>query len=99
MPYSTSERGKDAVDFANSDTNTVRIFLKALRKIHRVDEKRLRVFLYCYGNQKVNKLINYWSKLLNMPKSQFTKPYIKQNFDNRKIDRMPYGLVHIRYSD
>ena len=94
-----SKKGKHTVDFANSDEKMVLLFLKALRRIYVVDEKRLRVLLYCYANQDINLLMQYWSKVLKIPKSQFIKPYVRRDFDLRKIGRMPHGLVHIRYSD
>ena len=31
--------------------------------------------------------------------NQFIKPYIREDFKVDKIDKMKYGLVHIRYSD
>ena len=91
--------GKNTVDFANSDKKMVLIFLKMLRQIFRVKEKRLRVLLYCYSNQSVNKLINYWVRELKIPRNQFIKPYVRQDFNARKINKMPYGVVHIRYND
>jgi hypothetical protein len=90
---------KDTVDFANSDKKMVSIFLSMLRHIYRVDEKRLRILLYCYANQDSNKLIKYWSTILQIPTSQFFKPYIRQDFNENKTHKMPHGLVHIRYSD
>lgn len=94
-----SKLGKYVVDFANSDQEMAIIFLSMLRKIYRIDERRLRIFLYCYANQKPDQLVNHWSKLLNVPKIQFTKPYIRQDFDWKKLTRMRFGLVHIRYAD
>lgn len=86
------------VDFANSDPNMVEMFLKYLRGVYRVDENKFRILLYCYSNQKLNDLIDYWSKLTKIPKKQFTKPYVRDNF-NLNGRRMEYGMVHIRYSD
>jgi hypothetical protein len=94
-----SKKGKHSVDLANSDEKLILVFLKALRRIYRVDEKKLRVFLYCYANQSAVKLTRYWSRLLQIPKSQFIKPYIRRDFREEKRDVMPNGLVHIRYCD
>jgi len=86
------------VDFANSDKDMIVIFVKFLRVIYRVDEKRLRVLLYCYSNQNIKSLIHFWSKLTKIPKKQFSKPYVKKDFRvNGK--KMKYGMVHIRYAD
>ncbi len=86
------------IDFANSDADMIYVFLKFLRKIYQVDESRFRVLLYCYSDQNTSKLVDFWSKLSKIPKKQFTKPYIREDF--RKNGRkMKYGMVHIRYAD
>jgi hypothetical protein len=87
------------VDFANSNPEMIRIFLKFLRKICGVDEKRLRVYLYCYSNQDIESIKKFWYNLTNIPESQFTKPYIRNDFLPEKSEKMKYGLAHIRYAD
>jgi hypothetical protein len=91
--------GKHTVDFANSDKDMIVLFMKFLRCVCGVEEKRLRIYSYFYSNQNISKNITYWSNLTKIPKSQFTKPYIREDFREDKLDKMPYGLVHIRYSD
>lgn len=86
------------IDFANSDPRMVALFVKFLRSRYCLDEKRLRVYMYCYANQPTNDLRDYWSTLLKIPREQFTKPYVRDN-PKKGVRQMPYGLVHIRYSD
>jgi len=87
------------VDFANSDPKMVKLFLRYLRECCRVAEDKLRILLYCYANQDIEKLKNYWSKVTKIPVNQFTKPYKRKDFLEEKVDKLPKGLVHIRYSD
>lgn len=94
-----SKKNPWTVDFANCDEKMILLFLRVLRRIYKVNENKLRVLLYCYANQNVYKLIDYWSDLLEIPKSKFIKPYVREDFDIKKINKMPHGLVHIRYSD
>lgn len=89
----------EIVDFANSDPEMIKIFISFLRKICGIDESKLRVLLYCYSNQNVNNLINFWSTLTKISKIQFTKPYVRDDFKKNKVNKMFYGLVHIRYCD
>ncbi len=89
----------NTVDFVNSNPYMVRIFLRFLRQICGVDQKRLRLYLYAYSYQDMNKTKKYWHKVTRIPLNQFTKPYIRKgnlNISNRKL---PYGLIHIRYND
>jgi len=92
-------RTANIIDFANSDKDMIRLFLKFLRNVCGIDEKKLRVYSYFYSNQNINKNINYWSKLTKISKKQFTKPYIRKDFREDKKDKMLYGLIHIRYGD
>ncbi len=91
--------GEVTVDFANSDEKMIKLFLIFLRKVCGVREEKLRVFAYFYANQKIDKNISYWSKITKIPKKQFTKPYIRKDFKESKKDKMPHGLIHIRYAD
>ena len=87
------------VDFANSDPDMIKVFLNFLRKICGIDESKLRVYLYCYSNQKPKKLINFWSRLTEIPHSKFSKPYVRNDFCLEKSGKMKNGLIHIRYYD
>lgn len=90
---------RNTVDLANSDKDMILLFLKFLRDICQVDEKRIRVLLYCYGNQSSNKLIKYWSQITKIPINQFIKPYVRKDYNAAHGRVMEHGLVHIRYGD
>ena len=87
------------IDLANSDVAMVSVFLRFLREVCYVDEKRLRVLLYCYSNQNPKQLVSFWSKVTKIPLKQFTKPYVRKDFNHAMIGKMPRGMVHIRYAD
>ena len=87
------------VDFANSDPEMIIVFLSLLRDICGVNELKLRVYLYCYSNQNPSLLVNYWSTLTKISKAQFTKPYVRKDYDLSKVNKMKKGLIHIRYHD
>jgi predicted DNA-binding protein YlxM (UPF0122 family) len=92
-------KGHERIDFVNSDPAMIDIFMRFLRNICGVKESKLRALLYCYSNQNIRSLIKFWSKITQIPIDQFTKPYIRMDFDVHKQNKMPYGLVHIRYTD
>ncbi|KKS95885.1 MAG: hypothetical protein UV73_C0013G0030 [Candidatus Gottesmanbacteria bacterium GW2011_GWA2_43_14] len=87
------------VDLANSDPVMIKIFLQMLRTVYGILEEKLRVLIYCYSDQDVNKLKEYWMKITNISEKQFIKPYIRQDFLEKKKNKMPNGLIHIRYHD
>ena len=86
------------VDFANSDARVAKLFVNFLRKICRIDESRMKFYLYCFSDQSPDLLIKYWSSQLKVEKKQFTKPYIRSTL-NRGKRTMPFGVIHVRYSD
>jgi len=49
----------NSVDLANCDPLMLKIFIRFLRKICRVDEKRIKIYLYAYSNQDISKNIEY----------------------------------------
>ena len=73
--------------------------MRFLREICGVNNSRIKVFIYCYANQDIKRLTHFWRKKLKVPTSQFTKPYVRTDFRKGKENKMPYGLVHIRYND
>ncbi len=87
------------VDFANSSPQMIVLFLRFLRQVCGIDELKLRVYLYCYSNQNPGELIDFWSNITHIPESQFTKPYVRYDFDPAKLNKMKHGLIHIRYYD
>ena len=60
---------------------------------------RLRIYLYAYAYQDLNKLKSYWSSLTGVSLLQFTKPYVRIGNPNTSERKLLYGLVHIRYND
>jgi hypothetical protein len=44
-----------------------------------VPKERVRVALHVYKDMKVKETIDYWSRELGIPKTQFVKPYVKES--------------------
>lgn len=86
------------VNFTNSDPATIVLFLHFLRKIYNLQESRLRCRLYCFSNQNTTNEIEYWSKLTQIPISQFNKPYISKPKKQKHV-KITHGVCHIVYSD
>lgn len=86
------------VDLVNSEVEMLQLFLEYLRKVVLVDEKRLRVYLYCFEDQDCKKLKKFWSEKLSIPLKQFTRPYIRCRTINTGRS-MSYGVAHVRYND
>ena len=89
----------NTVDFANSNPQMIKIFLKFLRDICGIIEERLRIYLYAYSYQDIEAVKLYWHKITKIHLNQFTKPYVRKDNPNFSQRKLPYGLIHIRYND
>jgi len=86
------------VDLTNSDPSLLQTFIKLLRASFLLDESKFRARLQIHSSQDFGKIKKYWSKVLNIPVSQFMKPTITTA--NGKKHRKDYmGTCTIRYSD
>lgn len=91
---------RDTIDFANSNPEIIRVFLKFLREICGINESRLRAYIYVFSDQNIDKIKEFWEKNTGIPESQFVKPYIRETKGSvERKRRMEYGLIKIRYSD
>jgi len=82
--------------FSNSDANLVKTFLNLLRSTFPIKESRIRIHLQIYRTHNLKRMIQYWSELLDIPKTQFYKPTITK--PPKKILRSNYlGTCTIRY--
>jgi len=64
---------------ANSNPKVLVAFLSLFRYLYNPKKSKFRCCLHLRKDQSEEKLKNYWSKILNIPKSQF----IKTQFDKR----------------
>lgn len=96
--YGEGAKTGHTVDFANGDERLLKVFLKFLREICRVDREKLRFYLYCFSNQSSEELIRFWCSQLSVEPRQFTKPYVRSTL-NKGNRTLANGVLHIRYSD
>ncbi|TSC77941.1 MAG: Uncharacterized protein G01um101424_75 [Parcubacteria group bacterium Gr01-1014_24] len=67
----------ESVKFANSDEKMILLMIKWLRKICRVPEKKFKIHIHMHTLHCREDIIEYWSKITQVPPGQFYKPYIK----------------------
>ena len=72
-----SKNPTEKVKFANSDEKMIALMMKWLREICRVPEKKFRIHIHLHTLHSRKNIINYWSKITSIPKTQFYKPYVK----------------------
>lgn len=78
------------VSLNNTDPSVVKFYLYWLVHGLGIDKKRVRVTVHLYKDMNVETCLNYWSQYLNISRTQFVKPYIK-NSRRIDIDQKGYG--------
>ena len=92
--------GTNKVEFVCSDEKMQVTFIKLMRVAFKdeLDETKFRVMLQLHTTHNIDTQINYWSKLLDIPKSQFIKPHLTIKTASRY--RSVYnGTCNLRYFD
>jgi hypothetical protein len=87
-----------AVGMANTNPTYLKVFLTWLRATFDVDESRLRGALYLHEGLDLAAAIRFWSHLLDIPSSQFTKPYRAVPDPSIRSSKHLNGCPTIRYS-
>lgn len=65
------------ISLSNTDPAAVKFFMLWLKESLKVPLSKVRVYLHLYSDMSIDKEIDFWSKVLLLPKAQFTKPHIK----------------------
>lgn len=88
-------------EFTNTDPAMIKLMTRWFKEICHVQENRFRIRIQLHNASGADKSKEYWSKITGIPKTQFTKPYIKISPTSKKKsgNLAPYGICSIRVSD
>src|SRR3989338_6109218 len=78
------------ISINNTDSNVLKFTKYWYSEALNIREKNMKIYLHLYKDMNKIKEINYWSKQLHIPKSQFIKPYIKKS-KKSNIDQKGFG--------
>jgi transposase-like protein len=85
--------------FTNTDPELVSLFASLLRAHYSIDEARFRVGLQIHNYHDPKKTLNFWSRKLSIPTSQFWKIYLKPRSGKKKEYRRNfYGICNLHYA-
>lgn len=85
--------------FANSDPVLARFYLELLRAAFPLDERKVRVRLHLHHYHDKKVALRFWSRLLNVPGSQFGKIYVKKRSTRKKFRENFRGICFVIYHD
>lgn len=88
--------------FSNSDPSLIKFMANWFREFCHIPEEKIKGAIWIHDNLNVKKATKYWANLINIPISQFHKPYLVKNKDNSMKIRKnihKYGVFSIRFSN
>lgn len=68
-----NKRNKTALRLGNTDPAMIRVFIKFLKRIYQIDEKKLGFGLQIFSDTDPNAAIKFWSEELNISPKKFGK--------------------------
>jgi len=85
------------VMISNTDPDVLKFFIKWVRFM-KVPTEKMHVLLHLYKDMDQQKEIAFWARELNLPKSNFHKPYIKHSnlSDITYKNGFGHGTCHVR---
>lgn len=81
------------VRIANSDPEIIRIFYLFLKDVLLLPQRKIYIKLIIYPDLNMQNIERFWSKLLNIPLSQFKKTIVIEGKHPEK--RLSYGIGYV----
>lgn len=95
--WAEGSKGGGSLTFANTDPKLCKLYIKLLRYSYNIDEQKIRVRVHVHHYHNISSTFKFWSDLLNVPLSQFGKPYVKPRSKVRKYRENFAGICFIKY--
>lgn len=86
-----SKTQNSLLSISNTDPSIVIFFINWLVKALKIPRKKIKIQIQLYQDMDVKEKMNFWSKTLKIPLSQFTKPYIKKTSSKRINHKGDFG--------
>jgi len=87
-----------SLSMANTNPIVLRTLVTWLRRRFEIDESRLRVRLYLHEGLDLEASMTHWSDVLEIPTSQFQKPYRASADPTRRSAKHTNGCATLIYS-
>ncbi|PIU16598.1 hypothetical protein COT20_00110 [bacterium (Candidatus Gribaldobacteria) CG08_land_8_20_14_0_20_39_15] len=85
------------ISFGNSNPDMVVLFLRFLREVMQISEKKLRPIVQIHKNIKPESAINFWAKITSIPQKSFrvTHQASRASKGKRPYNSLPYGTFKL----
>lgn len=79
------------ISISNTDPSMINFFIKWCKKSLLIPPNKFKVYLHLYRDMNAEKELQYWSKTINIPRSQFINPYIKKSLKSSINHKGAFG--------
>lgn len=96
-----TKSNKGSIRLGNTDPRMIKKFVNFLVMFYEIDRKRLRFGLQIFGDMDEKATIRFWTRTLNVPRSQFHKKIIvtpHRGIGNYR-KKTKYGVVTIYFNN
>lgn len=90
-----AEGSKQDFGLSNTDPNLIAVYLQTLREVFGVKDSELRISIRIYEDLDKEKCLQFWSKIVNIPKEKFVNVNI---LPGKKKGKLQYGMCRVRVS-
>lgn len=98
----TTEDVRKGVRFTSSNPYLIKLFLKWLQEIGRLDDKEIKFDIFADSNKKdeIPNMIKHWASVTDFPEEYFSRIYFHKPKIKRRVrnfsNRTPFGLLRVR---
>src|SRR5258708_3435741 len=89
------KRDECEVAVANTDPQVIRVFLRFLREICRVDESKLRAWINIFNDVDLARAKLYWEDVTRLPRTQFYKAIVRTSRGGTYTNKSEYGTLTV----
>lgn len=93
-----SKGAHEMLNFANTDPRLTLLFITLLRQCYQLDESKFRIRLHLHYYHKERDVKKFWSQILHIPISQFTKTYRKKRGKEKTFRKNFGGICFLKYN-
>jgi len=93
------KKNRNRVSVINTDPRMIELMVEYFTSILEVPSGKLRVALFLYKDIDINNAMNFWVKVVGLPKSQFIKTQILPDRSKQIKNKSTYGICNVYFSD
>ncbi len=76
--WGEGEKRHGIISISNTDPRVIKFALYWMITSLKISKNKIRINLHLYKDMSIDESIYFWSSILDIPKTQFNKPYIKK---------------------